>query len=334
MTADRPTPYVPGAVAVPLLRMAPGTSPAEAAPTSEAAPAPEVRITPAEAADAVERVLLDGLDPEQCPARSAVPVPAGELLLMPAGSAAYVGVKIAGVAPANPARGLPRITGSYLLFDGPTLQPLALLDGAALTALRTPAVTALALRRLAAPDASHLVLFGAGPQAYGHLDALLAVRPLTRLTVVSRSAGPAGELVAYARSLGLAARAGLPAAVAEADVVVCCTTARTPLFDGGLVPDHAAVAAVGSHEPDAREVDTALVRRSACYVEARTAALREAGDLLLAGSAAGTWHNLSELVGGGAPVPMDRPRLFKGVGMAWQDLAVATELYRRARARG
>ena len=297
-------------------------------------PTVPVELTPAEAADAIEAVLLAGFDPESAPPRTAVPVPAGELLLMPAATAAYAGVKIAGVAPANPAAGLPRITGSYLLLDGPTLQPLALLDGAALTALRTPAVTAVALRRLAVPEAAHLVLFGAGPQAYGHLDALLAVRPLARVTVVARRSGPALELVAYARSLGLAAGRGEPAAVAGADLVVCCTTARTPLFDGGPVPAHAVVAAVGSHEPDAREVDTALVRRAAVYVEARAVAEREAGDLIvpagegaLRGKAAPA--NLAELVRGEAPVPAGRPKLFKSVGMAWQDLAVAAEAYRR-----
>jgi ornithine cyclodeaminase len=292
-------------------------------------------LSMAQAVEALERVLLDGLDPEECPARSNVPVPAGELLLMPAASARYTGVKVAGVVPANAARGLPRITGSYLLLDGPTLQPLALYDGAALTSLRTPAVTALALRHLAAPEAGHLVLFGAGPQAYGHLDALRAVLPLTRLTVVGRSAEPAAALVAYARTLGLAAEAGTAADVAEADVLVCCTTARTPLFDGRLVPDHAAVAAVGSHEPAAREVDTALVTRAARYVEARSVALREAGDLLVPiGEGAiretDTLANLSELVNGKAVVPHDRPRFFKSVGMAWQDLAVAAaqqELY-------
>ncbi|MCX5209330.1 ornithine cyclodeaminase family protein [Kitasatospora sp. NBC_00240] len=294
------------------------------APVTAAAP-----LTPAEAADAIERVLAEGLDPEDCPPRTGVPVPAGELLLMPAASAGYAGVKIAGVAPANPARGLPRITGSYLLLDGPTLRPLALYDGAALTALRTPAVTAVALRRLAVPGAAHLVLFGAGPQAYGHLDALLAIRPLTRVTVVARSAGPAEALVRYAQGLGPAAATGTPEAVAEADLVVCCTTARTPLFDGALLPAHAAVAAVGSHEPDAREVDTALVRRSELYVEARAAAGREAGDLLLAGVDVGSPHNLAELVRGKAPVPGDRPRFFKSVGQAWEDLAVAAEMYRR-----
>ncbi|MER5866586.1 ornithine cyclodeaminase family protein [Kitasatospora sp. NPDC002040] len=284
-------------------------------------------LTPAEAVDALAAALLNGLDPEDCPARSNIPVPAGELLLMPAADSAYAGVKIAGVVPANAARGLPRITGSYLLLDGPTLQPLALLDGIALTSLRTPAVTALALRLLAVPDAAHLVLFGSGPQAYAHLDALLAIRPLTRVTVVGRSPEPVAALVAYARGLGLDAAAGGAGAVAEADLVVCCTTAREPLFDGALVPDHAAVAAVGSHEPTAREVDSALVERAALYVEARSVALREAGDLLIPGVAGSRLANLSELVNGKAVVPTDRPRFFKSVGMAWQDLAVAAAQY-------
>ncbi|WTG93603.1 ornithine cyclodeaminase family protein [Kitasatospora sp. NBC_01560] len=286
-------------------------------------------LTPAQAAGAIERVLLEGLDPEATPARSAMPVPAGELLLMPAASAGYAGVKIAGVAPDNPARGLPRITGSYLLLDGPTLQPVALLDGAALTALRTPAVTAVALSRLADPEAAHLVLFGAGPQAYGHLDALLAVRPLSRVTVVARRTAPAEELARYARARGLEAAVGTADAVAEADLVVCCTTARTPLFDGALVPDRAVVAAVGSHEPEAREVDAVLVGRAELYVEARSAALREAGDLLMAGvTGADRLWNLAELVRGEAPVPTGRPRFFKSVGMAWQDLAVAAQVHR------
>lgn len=287
-------------------------------------------VGPAGAVGAIERVLLDGFDPEAAPARSAVPVPAGELLMMPAAAGPYAGVKIAGVAPANPERGLPRITGSYLLLDGPTLQPLALLDGAALTALRTPAVTAAALRRLAVPEAEHLVLFGSGPQAYGHLDALLAVRPLRRLTVVARNADRAQALAAYGRELGLTAEVDGPRAVREADLVVCCTTARTPLFDGALVPAHAAVAAVGSHEPDAREVDELLVQRAELYVEARTVAGREAGDLLMAGVTGRQLWNLSELVRGDALVPDGRPRFFKSVGMAWQDLAVAAEVYRAA----
>jgi ornithine cyclodeaminase len=287
-----------------------------------------VDLTPARAAAAIEAVLRGGLDPEGCPARLGVPVPAGELLVMPAATERYAGVKIAGVAPANPERGLPRITGSYLLLDGASLMPLALLDGMALTALRTPAVTAVALDRLAVPDAAHLVLFGAGPQAYGHLAALAAVRPLRRVTVVARR--PVPELQAHAAALGLDAVQGGPGAVAQADLVVCCTTASEPLFDGALVADHAAVAAVGSHSPTGREVDGVLVKRSACFAEARAVARREAGDLIVGGADWAAVANLAELVTGAAPVPQDRPRFFKSVGMAWEDLAVAAAVYESA----
>lgn len=295
-------------------------------------------LTPAAAADALADVLRAGLDPEACPQRSALPVPGGELLLMPAAAGEYAGVKIAGVAPGNPALGLPRITGSYLLLDGPTLRPLALFDGAALTALRTPAVSALALRYLApAGRPLRLVLFGAGPQAYGHLEAVRHVREPAQAVVVARNPVAAEELAAHARALGVPARTGTPADVAGADLVLCCTTAREPLFDGRLVAPGATVVAVGSHEPDARETDTALVRRAAVYVESRAAALREAGDLLVpeAEGAIGPGHisgTLADLVAGRMPAagPPGCPQLFKSVGMAWEDLAVAVAMYRAA----
>lgn len=296
-------------------------------------------VTPTAAADAVEAVLADGLDPESCPPRTHVAVPAGQLLLMPAAAGAYAGVKVAGVAPANPEHGLPRITGSHLLLDGRTLLPLALLDGAALTALRTPAVSAVALRRLAPGDIAHAVLFGAGPQAYGHLEAVLAERSLGRLTVVARRRETGESLAAYARTRGVDARTGGPRDVADADLIMCCTSAREPLFDGRPVPDRATVIAVGSHEPDAREIDTALVRRSAVYVEARTVASSEAGDLLIpqAEGAIGPHHpagTLADLVTGRTAAAEDRPRLFKSVGMAWEDLAVAAVIHRAAVAQG
>ncbi|MFD9811926.1 ornithine cyclodeaminase family protein [Streptomyces sp. NPDC059080] len=299
-------------------------------------------LGPSGAVDALEAALSGGLDPERSPARHHVNVPGGELLIMPAATRQVTGVKIAGVAPGNPAHGLPRITGSYLLLDGPTLLPLALLDGPALTTLRTPAVSALAIRHLTDPVLHHLVLFGTGPQAYGHLAAVLAERRVERVTVIGRTPHRVAALVEQARRLGVDARAGeaqRAAEVATADLVLCCTASATPLFDGALVPDGATVVAVGSHTPGAREADTALVSRSAVIVESRAAALSEAGDLLIpmaegAFSAEGIAGNLADLVAGRVlgvkTTVFEGPRFFKSVGMGWEDLVVAAAVHRNS----
>jgi ornithine cyclodeaminase len=277
---------------------------------------------------ALRTALRDGLDPEDDWARSRVPVAHGELLLMPAEWGGYVGMKVVSVAPGNPARGLPRIQGTYLLLDGETLATLAVLDGAELTTLRTAAVSALAVDLLAEPSASRLVVFGTGPQARAHLAALRAIRPVDDVTVVGRTPE---RTLAFASSVD--ARAGAATDVAGADVVVCATTAREPLFDGALLAPHATVVAVGSHEPGAREVDDTTVRRATVVVEARSAALREAGDLtqpLAAGLLdADALVDLASLARGAVRVAGDRPRLFKGVGMAWEDLVIAASGWER-----
>lgn len=285
------------------------------------------------AIDVIEALLRSGFDPETDPGRQVVDVAAGDVLVMPSHTRSSVGVKVATVAPDNPARGLPRIQAVYLLFDADTLGPVALFDGTALTSLRTPAVSAVAVRHLARPNAAHLVLFGTGPQAQGHLTAMRAVLPIEQVTVVARDAARAERLVGWCRSdLALAAHVGSPEAVAEADVVACCTTARTPLFRGELLADHAVVVAIGSHEADVREVDNQTVERSSVIVEARSAALREAGDVIIPVESGVL--DPSRLIGladvvRGAAVLAEGPRLYKSVGMSWQDLAVATAAYER-----
>jgi ornithine cyclodeaminase len=123
---------------------------------------------------------------------------------------------------------------------------------------------------------------------------------------------------------------GVDELVATADIVCCCTTAREPLFDGALVPDHATVVAIGSHEPDVRETDDALAARATIVVESRTSALREAGDVILAIDSGATTAEalvtLAGLVRGEATPAADRPRLFKSTGMAWEDAVVAGAL--------
>jgi ornithine cyclodeaminase/alanine dehydrogenase-like protein (mu-crystallin family) len=275
--------------------------------------------------------------PGHTPPRQIVDTAAGQLLLMPAELGSYAGVKVVTIAPDNPSRGLPRINGVYVLFDGVTLVPLAQLDAPALTAVRTAAVSALAVSRLATPSASRLVVFGAGPQAHAHVAALAAVRPLTHVTVVARRAAAAEAVVRTATDLGLQgvlsvhnAPARTPSMrVGEADVVACCTTAREPLFDSAGLKPEATVVAVGSHEPEARELDDALMRRATVVVESRASAAT-AGDVVLAGTVEDiVAGDLADLVAGRVDVAVGRPRVFKSVGEAWQDLAVAAAVYSR-----
>jgi ornithine cyclodeaminase/alanine dehydrogenase-like protein (mu-crystallin family) len=263
-------------------------------------------LTAAQAADALERALVAGFDPERDPPRQVLELDGGQLLLMPSAAAGDPVVKLVTIG------GDPRIQGVCVVFDGTTLAPRALVDGIALTNLRTAAVSALAVRHLAIPDARRLVIFGRGPQAHAHAAALRAVRPLEHVDLLGRDAGDVDELVA------------------AADIVCCCTTAREPLFDGALVADHATVVAIGSHEPDARETDDALAARATIVVESRTSALREAGDVIGAIAAGATSAEalvtLAELVRGAAAPDPGRPRLFKSTGMSWEDAVVASAL--------
>jgi ornithine cyclodeaminase/alanine dehydrogenase-like protein (mu-crystallin family) len=279
----------------------------------------------ADAIDALESALLGGLDPSAEPARTSISSEAGQLLVMPSSAADHLAVKLVSVA-RDSSHGGPRVQGVMVLFDSVTLAPLALIDGIALTTLRTPAVSALAVRYLAVPNARHLVVFGTGPQAEGHVTAIQAVRPIEELVVIGRDAGRAEEFVRRHLAAGLRARVGTRADVEEAEIVVCATTAHRPLFDGRLIRDGGCVVAVGSHEPTAREVDADLVRRSRVVVEDVATALREAGDLVLAGIRPQDLQSLADLVRRGPTsghAPDSHPSLLKTVGMAWEDAVVA-----------
>jgi ornithine cyclodeaminase/alanine dehydrogenase-like protein (mu-crystallin family) len=268
------------------------------------------RLDASAAADALEAALLAGLDPEADPPRQALELERGELLLMPSAAASHPVVKLVTIG------GRPRIQGVCVVFDGETLAPAALVDGIALTNLRTAAVSALAVRHLAIPEARRLLVFGRGPQAHAHAEAMRAVRPIELVDMVGRDQ----------------ARGGVDELVAAADIVCCCTTAREALFDGALVPDHAAVVAIGSHEPGLREIDDALAARATIVVESRSSALREAGDVILAIEAGAASPDalvtLAELVRGDAAPDPARPRLFKSTGMSWEDAVIAAALAR------
>jgi ornithine cyclodeaminase len=278
---------------------------------------------------AIEAAFRDE-DPGAVPPRSHLDVPGGELLLMPAHApSAGLGVKLVTLAPGNAARGLPFIHGAYVLFSPDGLVPEALLDGTALTAIRTAAVSALATDRLARADARRLVLFGAGTQARAHADALRAVRPIEHVAVVGRDPARARAFVAALRESGVAADCAGPEAVRTADVICTCTTAAEPLFAGDDLPAGVHVNAIGAYRADLRELDAAtLGRADVVVVETRASALAEAGDVIAAIAEgaldAGALAELRTVARGS--LRREDPgavTVFKSVGLALEDLAVA-----------
>ena len=281
----------------------------------------------------------------QLPVRMAVPMPGGggTLLLMPASLNAprAIGAKLLTVVPGNAARGLPVNVGTLVMIDPDTGAPLAALDGAMVTALRTAAVSALATELLSRPDARSLLIVGGGVQAASHLEALLHVRPFTRVRVWSRrseqAAARVAELQGGALRLPVGIDAGvldaamapdLEAAVRDADVICLVTASPVPLFRGSAVRAGTHVNTAGAHTPSTREVDTALVVRARCVVDDLAAALAESGTLLLpigegAIAASHIAAALGDVVAGRAtPRTSDADvTLFVSLGLAIEDVA-------------
>ncbi|UOQ88865.1 ornithine cyclodeaminase family protein [Agromyces endophyticus] len=285
------------------------------------------RIDMPKAIHALQSALRSGFDPDDDPPRSIVDVRHGQLLLMPADLGRYAGQKLATVAPTNPARGLERIQAIYVVLDAETLTPIALLDGTELTSLRTPAMSAAMLDLVAEPDAKSLVVFGTGPQGVRHVEAMRAIRPIERVRFVGRDRAKALQAAARCEASGLDVAVGTADDVADADLVVCATTAREPLFDADLVRDRTALVAVGSHERDVRELPGALLGRSQVIVETDRVARTEAGDVIMAFDeghlSPGEVVPMARIATGAVEVARDRPRIVKTCGMGWQDLAVA-----------
>lgn len=291
------------------------------------------RVSFADAVKAYHRDLRAGVDPATDLPKHIEDLYNGQVLLMPTQSPEMLGVKVVTVAPGNPDKGLERIQGHYLLFDSATLSPLAIMDGVALTTLRTPAVSAAAADLLAPEECPHLLIFGYGPQAWGHVEALRSIRAISRVTLVARNRERAQVLADQISASGIPTAVGSPDDVADAQLIVCATTARTPVFDGALAPVDSCVIAVGSHERDARELDTGLIARSQVIVEDRGHVMIEGGDVIMPiEEGAITLDHVSslrDLVTGKVSVDTTRTRVFKSSGMPWEDLVVAAEVYRR-----
>ena len=278
----------------------------------------------------------------EAPVRSSFSVtPEGDrLLLMPAWRPGLdLGVKLVTVFPRNPQRGLASVSALYVLLDGATGHPRALIDGEALTLRRTAAASALASTFLSRPDSRCLLVVGTGALAPYLAAAHCAVRGLQRVLVWGRSNERAGATAQALQSEGIPAQpiADLSVGLADADIVTCATTAREPVVRGAFVKPGTHVDLVGAFTRDMRECDDALVVKAEVFVDTFAGALKEADDLVhpLTSGLIGRDHVRAEMadlvcgrhVGRRAPAEVT---LFKSVGTALEDLCAARLVFERA----
>jgi len=299
-----------------------------------------------EAVEAMKRAFAQlSTGQAEVPLRVPVHVPRhnGLTLFMPAYLAAddQMAVKMVSVFNDNPARGLPLIHALVVVIDAQTGAPVAAMEGASLTALRTGAASGAATDLLARPDAAVAAVFGAGVQGRTQLEAVCAVRPIREAWVYDVDLQRAQ---AYAEEMG--GRLGIPVhvaaspaeAVRRADVVCTATTSTTPVFDDADVRPGTHINAVGAYTPQMREVPTETVLRARVVIDHRTASLAEAGDLLIPiregrMTEEHIWAELGEIVAGLKPgrLSPDEITLFKSVGVAVQDVAAAAAVLEAAR---
>ena len=262
------------------------------------------------------------------------------LLLMPAWSKDWAGLKTVVFKADNAMLGLPTIQASYLLIEQKTGATVAMMDGGEITRRRTAAASALAADYLARKDASSLTVIGAGALAPHFVRAHAAVRPITRVFVHSRTMARAEELAAELAQEGFETQsvADPEQAVRQSDIVSCVTTSTAPIVMGRWLRPGTHVDLAGAFKPTMRETDAEAVARASVHVDTRDGALAEAGDLLQARDEgkfdfAAIKGDLFELCRGTAKgrASEDEITLFKSAGTAIEDLATAIMLYQKAR---
>ena len=285
-----------------------------------------------DAVEAAYRDVADGRD--RSPLRSHVALEAGDLLLMPGLRAGGSGasVKLVTIVPGNAERGLPTLHAIVIWLDAETGEPMALMDGSTITAMRTGAASGVATRLLARSDSETLAVIGAGGQAEWQVRAVVAARPIRRVLVHARS--PEAR---FAFAERMAAAVGIPvepagsaeAAVREADVVCCATTSSEPVFDAAWLRPGTHVNGIGAFRLGMVELPPELFARAdVVAVDSRAAAMAEAGDVVAAiergllteaelveiGTIGRDWVESRQ---------PDAITAFKSVGLAIQDVAAA-----------
>ena len=267
----------------------------------------------------------------------------GLLGLMPAyrgGEHGAFGMKAICVFPGNPSLGKDAHQGMVILFSQETGEPLALMNASQITAIRTAAVSAVATRLLARPDAAELGIIGAGVQARTHLVALASVRAITRARVACRNPEHAAQLVREMQdkvAFPIEAVSSNEAAVRDADIVVTATSAHEPVLKRTWLADGAHINAIGTHSPQSREIDTDTMAAARIFVDRFESALNEAGDYLLAAQEGAVTPESIVAEIGEVVIESKQGRispqeitLFKSLGLAIEDVVCADYLFRKA----
>jgi len=274
---------------------------------------------------AMEKALIDfSTGKVTQPVRSVIKVdpPGGFLGLMPALTPNGLGLKAVTFYPSNAERGIPTHMATIFLVDPETGAPLAIMDGRLITEMRTAAVSAAATKLLARRDAKILAILGSGVQARSHFEALQFVRHFKKIRVW----GPTREHAErFAKEIGATAMSSEDA-VRGADVVVTATNSKTPVLKGVWLKPGCHVNAVGACRPDWRELDDEAMS-NVVFVDSREGAMKESGDVILSG--AKIYAELGEALSGKVPSRANETTIFKSLGMAVEDIAAATLVYRK-----
>ena len=267
--------------------------------------------------------------------REHIPLAQGEdFLLMPAISSTGIGIKLVTVMAQNPTLGLPLVHGFYLYYDKKTGVPKATFDGSALTTLRTPAASAVATEILSIETIRSLGIFGTGVQARGHIEAMLAVRPnIKRIIISGRTQESTEKFISSLKTIKQKMYVGSPEEATACDLICSCTSSKEPVIPTKSVKPGAHLNLIGSFSDEQKEADSKLIQNAEIFVDHRTAAKEEAGELITA-ELEGNWSfeniigDFSQLIQGKVNrSSLEAITIFKSVGLATWDLIVAETIY-------
>jgi thiomorpholine-carboxylate dehydrogenase len=250
--------------------------------------------------------------------------PPGWFASMPAIYDDVLGAKLVTVFPRNAGAHLHTHQALIVLFSARTGEPLATLDGRAITAWRTAAVSALATLELAQPEARVLTILGSGVQARTHFTALCKVRAFAEVRVWSRTPENAAR---FAQEIGAKAM-DLEEAIRGADVICSVTHASEAFVRGDWLKERVHVNAVGAVGLAARELDDEAMRGAALIVEHRKAAERESAEIMCSGVT--IYAELGEILAQTKAKPREKKTVYKSLGVAVEDVSAARMIWRKS----